>query len=135
MLRAERMHASIAQRELLKQVVATMRRVLDEEPRHVMAHFVMGNAFVRLDEWRSAIQYLDEHLRLAEEAGEAPNRVAFQVLGICYKNLGEFRKAVEFHEKDLRIAKEVGDRAGEARAYCNLGVAYKNLGKFTHMQS
>lgn len=51
-------------------------------------------------------------------------------LGNAYIDLKDYQKAAERHKKDQLYSSILKDRAGEAKAFCNLACAYRLLGRF-----
>ena len=96
------------------------------------AYYNLGRAYCFLEDFHRAIEYLKQHLSIAEEVGNRAGSAgcAYGNLGFAYQSLGDSQRAIEYHNRHLRIAKEVGDRAGEGLAYGNLGLAYHSLEEF-----
>ena len=96
------------------------------------AHYNLGRAYCFLEDFHRAIEYLKQHLSIAEEVGNRAGSAgcAYGNLGFAYQSLGDSQRAIEYHNQHLRIAKEVGDRAGEGLAYGNLGLAYHSHEEF-----
>ncbi|RMX38956.1 hypothetical protein pdam_00025625, partial [Pocillopora damicornis] len=68
----------------------------------------LGNAYFSLGDFKKALEYNNQHLKIAKEIGD---------------NHGE-----EYHNLKLKISKEVGDKHGEGVSYGNLGNVYDRLG-------
>ena len=99
------------------------------------AYYNLGRAYCFLEDFHRAIEYLKQHLSIAEEVGNRAGSAgcAYGNLGFAYQSLGDSQRAIEYHNQGtlgFRIAKEVGDRAGEGLAYGNLGLAYHSLEEF-----
>ena len=94
-------------------------------------HFICGQIFYKLSDFKKAIEFHENSLKIAKEIGDkAGESACYTNLGVAYDSLGDFRKAIEFHENSLKIKKEIGDKADESKCYTNLGVAYHSLGDF-----
>ena len=94
-------------------------------------HFICGQIFYKLSDFKKAIEFHENSLKIDKEIGDkAGESACYTNLGMAYDGLGNFRKAIELHENSMKIAKEIRDKAGESKCYGNLGVAYRNLGNF-----
>ena len=94
-------------------------------------HNSLDNAYHSLGKFQEAINYHNQHLRIAQEVGDrAGEGCAYGNLGIAYHSLGKFQEAINYHNQHLSIAQEVGDRTCEGRAYGNLGIVYHSLENF-----
>ena len=94
-------------------------------------HFICGQIFYKLSDFKKAIEFHENSLKIAKEIGDkAGESTCYKNLCNAYQSLGDFRKAIEFHENSLKIFKEIGDKAGESKCYGNLGNAYQSLGDF-----
>ncbi|CAH3150810.1 unnamed protein product [Porites lobata] len=95
------------------------------------AYYNLGIAYISLEDFHRAIEYLKQFLSIAEEVGDGEGAgCAYNKLGSAYGSLGDYQRAIEYHNQELRISKEVGDRAGEGCAYGNLGLNYDSLCEF-----
>ena len=93
------------------------------------AYDSLGIVHCRLRDFKTAIDYLERHLKIAKELGDrSGERSAYGNLGNAYLSLGNFKIAIDYHERHLKIAKELGDRSGEGNAYDNLGNAHRRMG-------
>ncbi len=89
----------------------------------------LGNAYVRLDETRRAIEFHEQYLNITREIGDRRGEGnALGNMGVAYADLGETRRAIEFYEQALVISREISDRRGEGADLGNLGIVYKDLG-------
>ena len=91
----------------------------------------LGNAYLGLGQFKTAIDYHKRLLEITKEVGDkAGEGASYGNLGSDYHCLGQFKTAIDYHKQHLEIAKEVGDKAGEGASYGNLGNAYDGLGQF-----
>ena len=91
----------------------------------------LGDAYLRLGDFKQAIKSFEKHLNIAKEVGDKTGEGnAHGNLGNAYSILGDVKQAIENVKQHLRIAKEIGDRAGEVTSYGSLGNAYLKLGNF-----
>jgi tetratricopeptide (TPR) repeat protein len=91
----------------------------------------MGNAYLRLGDYRKAIDYHEQSLIISREIGNRLGEGAsLGNLGTTYANLGDYRKAIDYHEQSLTISREIGNRSGEGASLSNLGTIYTNLGDY-----
>ena len=72
----------------------------------------LGNAYERLGDLKTAINFYERGLKIAKEMD-----MRYGNLGIAYQSLGDLKRAIDCHERHLKITKEVRDKAGEGRAY------------------
>ena len=67
----------------------------------------LGNAYHSLGDFKKAIVFLENSLKIAKEIGDkAGESKCYRNLGNAYQSLGDFRKAIEFHENSLKIIKK-----------------------------
>ncbi|XP_068726251.1 tetratricopeptide repeat protein 28-like [Montipora capricornis] len=91
----------------------------------------LGNTYQSLGDFKQAIKYHQQDLRIAKEVWDRVGEGrAYCNLGNAYQSLGDFRQAIEYHKQHLSIATELGDISGAGKAYGNLGNAYQCLGDF-----
>jgi len=90
----------------------------------------LGNAYAALGEPRRAIEFYEQHLKVAREIGDRHGEgAALGNLGNVYAALSEPRRAIELYEQVLVIDREIGDRRGESSTLVNTGNAYYSLGE------
>ena len=95
------------------------------------AYGFLGNAHYDLGDLKTAIDYLERHLKIAKELGDRSGEGSgYGFLGNAHYDLGDFKTAIDYYERHLKIAKELGDRSAERSAYVFLGNAHHNLGDF-----
>lgn len=73
----------------------------------------------KLDAIRSAIQYHERHLSVADQGGSF---VANTNLGICYGILGNFAQSGQHHQEALRVAIKMQTLYGQSISVGNLGL-------------
>ena len=58
----------------------------------------LGNAYLGLEQFQTAIEYHQRHLEIAKEVGDkAEEGGSYGNLGNAYHGLGQFRTAIEYH--------------------------------------
>lgn len=93
--------------------------------------FDLGNILYFLSNFRKAIKYYEEVLKISYEIGDRRNEGSSKGnLGNAHLSLGEYRKAIEYYEIALKISQEFGNRQLEGNYLNNLGNAYRNLGEY-----
>ena len=94
-----------------------------------MSYGNLGNAYQRLGQFKTAIQYHQRHLEIAKEVGDkAGEGASYGNLGNAYGSLGKFKTAIEYHQRHLEIAKEVGNKTEEACSLYSLGNIFECQG-------
>ena len=84
-------------------------------------------------DWLGVVALEQEALALARELrGTDPGLASMihSVLGNGYLGTGDYARARELHEQARAICEALGDRAGVAKACCNLGLCYKRTGDY-----
>ncbi len=91
----------------------------------------LGAAYMKLGEYRRAIEYYERHLQIARElndrSGEGQDLAN---LGNAYDFLGDHHRAIECYEQQLQIARDLDDRRRGGNALGSLGAAYHALGGY-----
>ncbi|MBD2087116.1 tetratricopeptide repeat protein [Coleofasciculus sp. FACHB-542] len=91
----------------------------------------LGNAYYFLGNYSQAIEYLQQHLTIAQKIGERKGEgTALGNLGIVYQTIGNYPQVIEYYEQHLTITRQIGDCKGEGTALGNLGSAYYFLGEY-----
>jgi CHAT domain-containing protein/tetratricopeptide (TPR) repeat protein len=84
----------------------------------------------RLPHLRQAIQYYQQALKVAQQAGNRPRQgEALGSLGLAYEDLKQFAKAIDYYRKSLAIAVASGNAEAQGRALNNLGHALFKAGQ------
>jgi Nif-specific regulatory protein len=106
----------------LQNAAATFRRI-DDVDGLVTAFNNLGLVYKNLREWREAMRFLEQALKLDERAGlYARMRVGLLNLGLIRYRLGQWDLAEEHFRQSLRIARETGHVQGESSALLALGL-------------
>ena len=91
----------------------------------------LGAAYMRLGEYRRAIEYYERHLQIARQlndrSGEGHDLAN---LGNGYDFLGDHHRAIECYEQQLKIARDLDDPRRGGNALSSLGAAYHAMGEF-----
>lgn len=87
------------------------------------AHWIWGNAALRLQTYDSAIEHLTYAINYYRSSGNlSALGQAIKSLGNTYLDMGKLDNAIEQYEKVLTIAHQIGDHRMEAQLYNNLGI-------------
>ena len=76
----------------------------------------------------------DKAKALAEEVQGNNRSLAgkiYGVLGHGFESTGDYARACKMHEQEMAAGLALGDRAGVARASCNLGACYHHIGDYS----
>jgi CHAT domain-containing protein len=99
--------------------------------RQLLAFQAIGIIHFQLNEFRSALRYLEEAIALAQKAGgvrvEAPIET---LLGGSYEMLGEIAKSRQHFERARVIAGRFGDQPTQGSALNNIGKLHHEAGDF-----
>jgi len=80
--------------------------------------------------YRKAIDYTIENIKLQEELGNKPGLAsALNNLGLIYFYLENFPKALEFYEKSLAINQEINRKSDIALNIGNIALLYSTIGE------
>lgn len=93
------------------------REIVNNNPGDAEAHYNLGHAYCKLEQWQAAIASLQKATKIKSNYPEA-----YYWLGAAYYNLGHYEEAIKPFKNLIKIAP---DSAG---AYRGLGLAYGNLG-------
>jgi tetratricopeptide (TPR) repeat protein len=90
----------------------------------------LGNVHLSLGNFREAIQFGEQALKLYREIGDhfGEESKALGNLGLAFMELGNLLKAIDFYNQQLTIVQKIGDRIGKGNALNNLGLAFMELG-------
>ena len=92
---------------------------------------ILGYAYHSLGDFKTAIDYHERHLKIAQELGDRSGEgQAYFNVGNAHHSLGNFKTATDFYKLCIKIAKELNDESLAGKAYCNLGNAHHSLGDF-----
>jgi class 3 adenylate cyclase len=99
---------------------------------HEAALSTVGNMYIDISDYASAIETSLQSLKLAEELGNK-KRIGGQLcnLGLCYDRLSNFPKALEYYQKALVVLREIDYKPFIIRTTANIGNVYKSLGDYT----
>lgn len=92
---------------------------------------VLGSAYVLKGEFKTAIQYNLEGLKIAEDDNNMENAtILLSNAGLTYWNLGDNKKAFELISKSLKNKREKGDKLDIAKSLNNIGLVYNAMGDY-----
>ena len=92
------------------------------------AYTNLGTAYGNLGDYKGAIKFHQQSLRIAKEIGnKGLEGAAYGNLGNAYYSLGDSKKAIESYQQSLSVVKEIGDKW---KVYANLGGTYTRLGDY-----
>ncbi|MEP7081038.1 MAG: ATP-binding protein [Ginsengibacter sp.] len=91
----------------------------------------IGNSYLDMGSYKSAIEYHLKGLKLFEEIGNKRG-IAFcnQGIGADFNNLGQFKEALPYIARSMVLKKELNDKRGIAVAQSMFGEIYSGLGKY-----
>ena len=116
----------------LAEARAELDRVVERDPNHPRAWFLLGKYAILGGDYRRAVDdYLVRALviqnRLDNRKGQADTSNA---IGIAYLNLGELDAAVPALERAVELRRAIGDRRGTAATLNNLGLVESQRGDY-----
>ena len=92
------------------------------------AYTNLGTAYGNLGDYKGAIKFHQQSLRIAKEIGnKGLEGAAYGNLGNAYYSLGDSKKAIDSYQQSLSVVKEIGDKW---KVYANLGGTYTRLGDY-----
>jgi CHAT domain-containing protein len=93
--------------------------------------FGLGRSFVSQGEYAKAIEYYQQSLAIARQAGDQPREwAALTGLGEAYEALGETLRANEFYQQSMAINRTLRTRQSELTTNVQLKSAYRALGDY-----
>ncbi|AJD89543.1 hypothetical protein JMA_02260 [Jeotgalibacillus malaysiensis] len=100
-------------------------------PEYIKLIINLGVAHAKSSEYRSAIRFLEEALKISEKTGIHTNTgPALMVLGLCYRRQGKYSEALVIHEKAISFLKGTNDHFNLAGTLTNLGIFYRRSEKY-----
>ena len=96
---------------------------------NALSYYMIGQAYAKLGEEKTALVYYLRAAPLAEQSGDLLGvaRMLNRVGG-SYANLGQWRDALLYYSRSLAVRRSIGDRRGEALTLANVGALYENWG-------
>ncbi|MEM2002205.1 MAG: tetratricopeptide repeat protein [Candidatus Methanomethylicaceae archaeon] len=130
LLRAQGTAESLRQAIAKYEEAARLFQALGDRRQAAMCFFVVGASFIRLGEYRNALDSFLRALPLFQALEDRQNEGRTLIgIGWVYDALGERQKALEYYGQALPIHRAVGNRAGEATTLNNIGLVYDDLGE------
>jgi len=91
----------------------------------------LGLAYAQVSEYRTALQFSEEALSLAQKVGEERLEAPIEtLLGGINDVLGEILQSQQHFERARELAKRLGDNFNEGSALNNIGKLYNDAGDF-----
>ena len=118
------MQEALEELDQLGRAVAAYRE-LGEEQHLVRAYSVLGLAYAPRKEWKPALEYYDQALRLAQRTDDL--RGAAVPCG--HARQGEWERAAELCRLDLEVSEQAKQLDSVAKTCNNLGIASVRLGQ------
>ncbi|HEX4945084.1 MAG TPA: CHAT domain-containing tetratricopeptide repeat protein [Blastocatellia bacterium] len=113
------------------QQALTLLRDLDEPAWAAYAHYLIGSAHSRLNEFDKAIPVFEQGLAICRNAGlRAREGQLLNNLGLTYHWMNQHAKAIPLYEQALTIARALKDRPTEGNYLNNIAAAYEFLRQF-----
>ncbi|PCJ81854.1 MAG: hypothetical protein COA57_13730 [Flavobacteriales bacterium] len=107
----------------LKKVIETA----DHDTTKVKTLNALSDALWKKGEYKDAMQYAKECLKLAEELNYKKGQAnILNIIGIIHYVQSDYPKALEYFGKSLKIREELGDKEGMAGSFGNIGIIYHN---------
>ncbi len=82
--------------EVFKQMIAS-------DPSNTMVLFGLANEYQKAEDWRNAIETLEDYLRKADDEG-----AAYGMLAKAYERIGERDEAKKIYEKGIEVSNAHG---------------------------
>lgn len=118
---------------LYERLVQSWKRKLRESEKWEFSAAItcLGDAYERLGNYKMAIVYHEESLKIAQDIGNLEGEAGSRVnLGLVYYSLEQHQEAMKCTYSGLNIARQIGHREFEANALNNLGLIYKFLEQY-----
>lgn len=97
---------------------------LPEEDK-ALTRFLIGQCYIELDEYDSALVYVESALEMFIENGNNPwNARAENAIGICLEGKRLYKLSALHYFRALEIFKSIKDRRGEGNTLNNIGLVY-----------
>jgi CHAT domain-containing protein/predicted negative regulator of RcsB-dependent stress response len=91
--------------------------------------YMIGQAYSKLGEEKTALEYYLRALPLAVQSGDRVGQARnLNRIGSSYANLGQWRDALLYYGRSLVLRRATGDRRGEASTLANIGSLYEAWG-------
>ncbi|MEM4728971.1 MAG: tetratricopeptide repeat protein [Thermoplasmata archaeon] len=86
---------------------------LNEPKALASAHISLGNLYVRLGEWPSALMHYGRSSEVSAAVGDmAGLAIANREIGNVHFRVGDYPKAIEYHQKSIELARGIEPAAG-----------------------
>jgi CHAT domain-containing protein/tetratricopeptide (TPR) repeat protein len=106
-------------------------RELGERAWTAYSLYLLGNAYIDLNQFGKAIEYFEEALAIRRDLRlRASEARTLYGLGFVHNRLSRPEKAIEYFEQALAIYRELKDRTWEGRTILALSSAYTVLGRY-----
>ena len=90
----------------------------------------VGNTYNAMDDYRNALKYYLEALKLFEESGvERGIAYTYQGIGEAFSKLGQYDKSFDYTYKSLALKRKLNDPRGIGNALKQLGTNFRYMGK------
>lgn len=120
----------LTKRCVITSFAITLAKEVGNRAEEGRAYCSIACVYRSMGNFKEAINYYQEDLRVAEEVGgRAQVGRACSRLGRVFQSIGDFKRAIEYHNLYLSIAKELGNLAGEGTGYLNFGRAHQSLSR------
>ena len=105
--------------------------IAESEEDQVFAMNFLGNAYLHLEVYDSALHWFQTTYSLAEEIGDSVSlSKAINNLGVVYFNTGDLNKGLEAFEESAQIDLDVKDFESAMISFLNLGAIYMQLQEY-----
>ncbi len=103
----------------ITELIELNKKRLEIDPENVELIWTVANLYIRAEDYKSAIPYLEKLTKKAPD-----NETYWNRLGYSYQRIGEYRKAIDTYNRSLKInpdAKEI---------ILNIAICYRELDNF-----
>lgn len=98
---------------------------LNDEQGMTYSYSNMGNVYITLRQYDSALHYQFKALVLKEKQGSPVSLgISYNNIGNIYTDLKQYDKAFEYYTKSLQYRQQAGDLNGIATSYVNIAAVY-----------
>ncbi len=103
----------------------------EENENRAGAMLNIGNTYILLGDYKNAVQYHLQSLRLFEKLGSKRGQsFCMQSLGNSYADLKQYTQAREYYKRSASLKEELHDTRGLINAWSGLGDVCRDLGDF-----
>ncbi len=83
--------------------IEVFKQMLASDPSNTMVLFGLANEYQKAEDWRNAIETLEDYLTKADDEG-----AAYGMLAKAFERIGEREKARQTYEKGIKVSNSHG---------------------------